>query len=41
VGVAFVLSPTIKNSWKDYKDRVEKGEIEDGFTIIQEEIDEH
>ena len=41
VGIAFVLSPSTENAWKDYKARVERGEIEDGFTVIQEEIDEH
>jgi hypothetical protein len=39
VGIAFVLSPTTEKAWKDYKDRVERGEIKDGFTEIQE-IDE-
>jgi hypothetical protein len=41
VGIAFVLSPTTESAWKDYKDRVDRGEIEDGFTIIQEDVDEH
>jgi hypothetical protein len=36
-----VLSPTTESAWKDYKDRVDRGEIEDGFTIIQEDVDEH
>jgi len=40
VGIAFVLSPTTENAWKEYKDRVDKGEIEDGFTVI-EDIVEH
>jgi hypothetical protein len=34
VGIAFVLSPTTEKAWKDYRDSVEKGEIEDGFTVI-------
>ena len=40
VGIAFVLSSTTESAWKDYKDRVVKGEIEDGFTLI-ENIVEH
>lgn len=40
VGMAFVLSPSTLNSWKDYQCRVEQGEFEDGFTII-EDIVEH
>ena len=34
IGIVFVLSPTTEIAWKDYKDRVKKGEIEDGFIII-------
>lgn len=40
VGIAFVLSPTTEKAWDDYKKRVERGEIKDGFSIIEDDIDE-
>jgi len=39
VGIAFVLSPTTEEAWKEYQDRVNKGEIEDGFTIIDDMVE--
>lgn len=40
VGIAFVLSPTTQKVWEDYKKLVEKGEIEDGFSIIEDDLEE-
>jgi hypothetical protein len=39
VGIAFLLSPATEEAWKKYKDRVAKGEIEDGFTIIEDVVE--
>ena len=39
VGIAFVLSPSTQNAWQDYQDRVDRGEIEDGFTIIEDAVE--
>jgi hypothetical protein len=39
VGIAFVLSPSTQNAWQGYQNRVDKGEIEDGFTIIEDAVE--
>jgi hypothetical protein len=39
IGIAFVLSPTAENAWEDYKTQIDKGEIEDRFTIIEDVVE--
>jgi mannose/fructose/N-acetylgalactosamine-specific phosphotransferase system component IID len=39
LGVAFVLSPATEKAWKNYQDRVAEGEIQDGFTIIDNMVE--